>query len=316
MLLAAGRCGSLVENVEGETHLKSPRKTALIAVIVIAIIGVLGGVFAVMQHHTAQKKTPRIVATTYAVVQMADKLKLPLVGIPSTENKIPARYAHVQRVGNPMNPSAEKIASLHPTAVYSVTTLKDQFDRSFKQQHIDPHFLNLQSVNDLKTAVSEMGRTYDRQKEAKAATTEINTAIAAVEKRADQATTKPRVLILMGLPGAGYMIATNRSYVGNLVTIAGGKNVFSSNTQEFIQPNDEAIKKANPQVILRLAHAMPKTVIPQFNSEFKSNQVWRETSAVKQHRVYDLQEPNFDATANMRAAEALKLVSNWLYPRS
>ncbi len=35
-----------------------------------------------------------------------------------------------------------------------------------------------------------------------------------------------RVLVLMGLPGAGYMIATNRSYVGNLVELAGGKKRF------------------------------------------------------------------------------------------
>ncbi len=126
---------------------------------------------------------------------------------------------------------------------------------------------------------------------------------------------KPRVLILMGLPGASYMIATNQSYVGNLVQIAGGENVFSSKTQEFISPNDEAIKKAQPQVILRLAHALPNIVIPQFNAAFKHDPMWKTLPAVKNHRVYDLTEPNFDATANMKASKALQIVSNWLYPQ-
>ncbi len=256
-----------------------------------------------------------MVATTFAVVQIADKLNLPLVGVPTTQNKIPARYSHAARVGNPMNPSVEKIASLKPTAVYSVTTLQHQFGKAFKERHIEPHFLNLTSVAKLKQTVTSMGKQYDRQSEAKEAVGEINQSEHQVEQVAKQHKTMPRVLVLMGLPGASYMIATNQSYVGNLVSIAGGHNVFSSKTQEFVSPNDEAIKKAQPQVILRLAHALPNIVIPQFNSEFKSDPMWKTIPAVKNHRVYDLQEPNFDATANMRASKALKIVSNWLYPK-
>ncbi|GAW98422.1 heme ABC transporter substrate-binding protein IsdE [Secundilactobacillus mixtipabuli] len=294
--------------------MKSPRRTALIVIIILVVIGIAAGSFA--SHQIAQKRhQERIVATTYAVVQIADKLKLPLVGIPNTANKIPARYQNVTKIGNPMNPSAEKIASVKPTAVYSVTTLKDQFGKSFKQQHIKPYFLNLQSVSDLQHVVTKMGAQYDRQSEAKAANHEINQAVANAKQRAN-GRQRPRVLVLMGLPGAGYMIATNHSYVGNLVQLAGGQNVFASKDQEYIQPSDEAIQKARPQVILRLEHAMPEMVADQFNSEFKSQSFWRQTPAVQSKRVYDLQEPDFDATANMHAAKALDEVSQWLYPGS
>lgn len=294
--------------------MKSPRRTALIVVIVLLIIGVFGGYFA--NHQLAkQRHHQRIVATTYAVVQIADKLKLPLVGVPNTANKMPARYKNVTKIGSPMNPSAEKIASVKPTAVYSVTTLKDQFGKSFKQQHIKPYFLNLQSVSDLQHVVTTMGNQYDRKSEAKAANQEINQAISKAKQRANHRQ-KPRVLVLMGLPGAGYMIATNRSYVGNLVELAGGKNVFTSKNQEYIQPSDEAIQKAQPQVILRLEHAMPAMVTEQFNSDFKTQSFWRQTPAVQSKRVYDLREPDFDATANMHAAKALGEVSQWLYPGS
>lgn len=294
--------------------MKSPRRTALIVVIVLLIVGGFGGFFANRQlakkHHQE-----RIVATTYAVVQIADRLKLPLVGVPNTANKLPARYKNVTKIGSPMNPSAEKIASVKPTAVYSVTTLKDQFGKSFKQQHIKPYFLNLQSVSDLQHVVTTMGNQYGRKGEAKTANQEINQAISKAKQRANHQQ-QPRVLVLMGLPGAGYMIATNRSYVGNLVELAGGKNVFTSKDQEYVQPSDEAIQKAQPQVILRLEHAMPKMVTEQFNSEFKSQSFWRQTPAVQSKRVYDLQEPDFDATANMHATRALGEVSQWLYPGS
>lgn len=287
------------------------RRIAISVIVLVVIAGGFGGWFA-QQHMASKAKQPRIVATTYAVVQIADRLKLPLVGIPTTDNAIPARYRQVPKIGSPMNPSAEKIAATKPTAVYSVTTLKDQFDKSFKQQHITPHFLNLQTVANLQRVVTQMGQRYDRQRLAKQANTEIRTAIQTAQQRAGHRQ-KPRVLVLMGLPGAGYMIGTNQSYVGDLVRLAGGRNVFPSTSQEYIQPNDEAIQKAHPQVILRLEHAMPDLVTTQFKQEFKKP-VWQQTPAVKASRVYDLKEPDFDATANMHAAQAISRVSHWLYP--
>lgn len=292
--------------------MNASRRFALSVIGLLVVVGGLGGWFA--QHQAASKTTnqPRIVATTYAVVQIADRLKLPLVGIPTTDNSIPARYQQVAKVGSPMNPSAEKIAATKPTAVYSVTTLKDQFGKSFKQQHITPHFLNLQTVADLQHVVTQMGQRYDRQRAARQANVEIKAAIRTAQQRSHRRS-KPRVLVLMGLPGAGYMIGTSKSYVGDLVRLAGGRNVFTSKTQEYIQPNDEAIQNAQPQVILRLEHAMPKLVTSQFQQEFKKS-IWQQTPAVKSKRVYDLQEPDFDATANMHVARALRRVSDWLYP--
>ena len=104
--------------------MKGSRKIALIVLSLVLVVGAFAGLF--MSHIGAanHQKKARVVATTFAVVQIADKLNLPLVGVPTTQNKIPARYSHAARVGNPMNPSVEKIASLKPTAVYSVTTLQ------------------------------------------------------------------------------------------------------------------------------------------------------------------------------------------------
>ncbi|TGD19569.1 heme ABC transporter substrate-binding protein IsdE [Levilactobacillus suantsaiihabitans] len=293
--------------------MKNPRTIGLVTLAVILVVGLAGGGIAWHQHQQRAAQ-PRIVATTYAIVQIADKLNLPLVGVPTTANTLPQRYQHLTKVGSPMNPSVEKITALKPTAVYSVTTLNDQFGKAFKAQHVTPHFLDLTSVAHLQTTLTQLGQRYDRRAAAAKQNAHIDRAKRHAKKRA-QGRTQPRVLVLMGLPGASYMVATNHAYVGDLVRLAGGHNVFTSRTQEYQQPNDEAIQKANPQVILRLEHAMPKMVTQQFNQEFKRNAMWAKTSAVKHHRVYDLQEPIFDATANMRVVTALDQVSRWLYPK-
>ena len=87
----------------------------------------------------------------------------------------------------------------------------------------------------------------------------INSAITAVKKRIRGQ--KPKVLVLMGMPGAGYMIATDKSYVGDLVRLAGGQNVYAANGQTYISPNNESLATNKPDVILRLEHALPNVTL-------------------------------------------------------
>ena len=42
----------------------------------------------------------------------------------------------------------------------------------------------------------------------------------------------------MGLPGS-YIVATENSYVGSLVEMAGGQNVYAGTDEEFLSANTE-----------------------------------------------------------------------------
>ncbi|BAP86255.1 iron ABC transporter substrate-binding protein [Paucilactobacillus hokkaidonensis JCM 18461] len=280
--------------------------------ILLVIILVIVGLVSFNKAKSNQAKKPRIVATTMAVVQIADKLDLTLVGVPKSENPLPTKYKNVTKVGSPMSPNVEKIASLKPTVVYSVSVLKDQYDTAFKKQKFNAQYLDLDTVADLKNVLTSMGNQYDRQSQATKQIKIINNTIKTVKNR--QTGQKPRVLILMGMPGAGYMIATNHSYVGDLVRLAGGQNVYTDPKQPYLAPENESLATKQPDVILRLEHAMPEVVKPQFDQEFETNSIWAQMPAVQNHRVYDLQQPDFNATANMNVRQALLKTSNWLYP--
>jgi iron (Fe) ABC superfamily ATP binding cassette transporter, binding protein len=81
-----------------------------------------------------------------------------------------------------------------------------------------------------------------------------------------------------------------------------------------LSPSNDSLATKNPDVILRLEHALPNVTLPQFKQEFKKNSVWKTMKAVKTGRVYDLQQPDFNASANMNVSQALNKLSNWLYP--
>lgn len=288
-------------------------KKGIITVLIAFLIVIVGIGFAA-KHFIDQKvaNNERIVATSAAITEIFDKLDINLVGVPKTQAKLPSRYQKVTKIGSPMKPSVEKIASLNPTKIYAVSTLKDQYDESFKEQSMKVTYLQLDSVNDLKHTLSNLGKKYYRQNQANKQISLINQAVEKSKKRVHGR--KPRVLILMGLPGANYMILTNKSYLGDLVRIAGGENVYQSKEQIYLSPSNESLATKNPDVILRLEHALPNVTLPQFKQEFKKNSVWKKMKAVKEHHVYDLQQPDFNASANMNAPRALQKLSDWLYP--
>ncbi|CDD59579.1 heme ABC transporter heme-binding protein isdE [Eggerthella sp. CAG:298] len=123
----------------------------------------------------------------------------------------------------------------------------------------------------------------------------------------------PKVLVLMGLPGS-YIVATDNSYVGSLVKLAGGTNVYGDGDgQEFLNANTEDMKTKEPDVILRAAHALPDKVKAMFAEEFETNDIWKHFDAVQEGRVYDLDPSLFNMSANFSYVEALEALQPMLY---
>ena len=83
----------------------------------------------------------------------------------------------------------------------------------------------------------------------------------------------------MGLPGS-YIIATENSYVGSLVAMAGGENVYAGTDQEFLTVNTEDMKTKEPDIILRTAHALPDQVVEMFKKDFETNDIWKHLESV------------------------------------
>ncbi len=254
----------------------------------------------------------RIVATTVALTEIMDALELDLVGIPSSYKDLPKRYEGVKEVGNPMSPDMEMLLSLKPTEILSVTTLKYDLQEMFDERSIDMTYVNLESIDAMHSEILKIGKKYDRQTQAQAIIDQFEEKVAEIEQVAE-GKEQPSVLILLGIPGS-YLVATEHSYIGDLVKHSGGKNVITGEDVEFISSNTEYLQQAKPDIILRAAHGMPDEVVKMFDDEFQTNDVWKHFEAVKNDRVYDLDELLFGTTGNLAAVEALDELQKMLYP--
>lgn len=240
------------------------------------------------------------------------RLDIDLVGVPnSTLSEIPARYDDATRTGTAMGPDMEVIKTLNPDWVIGPASLQTDMEPKLEAAGLNGIFLNLESVEGLYKSVEQLGEFFGRQEEAQEMIDEFS-AFYYEYSQVNVDKGSPTVLVLMGLPGS-YVVATGKSYVGSLVRLAGGTNVYEDEETDFIIANTEDMQTKDPDIILRAAHAMPEDVVNMFKEEFETNDIWRHFRAVEDGCVYDLPYDQFGMSAKFNFPEALDTLQPMLY---
>lgn len=298
---ADGSASSQTESVETMLEITDPEEKAAVEAAKAKVQGMEG--------------EPRIIATSPSTAKICDRLELDLVGVCSSSiSELPERYAEAEEVGTAMAPDMEIVASLDPDWILSPATLQADLQPKYEAIDTDWAFLNLRSVQGMYRSIQELGEIFGREEQAQAMVDEF-TEFYEDYKDTNEGKEAPKVLILMGLPGS-YIIATENSYVGSLVELAGGENVYAGTDQEFLTVNTEDMKTKEPDVILRAAHALPDQIVEMFNEEFATDDIWQHFDAVKNERVYDLTYEYFGMSADFDYPEALEELQPMLYPES
>lgn len=298
---ADGSASSQTESVETMLEITDPEEKAAVEAAKAKVQGMEG--------------EPRIIATSPSTAEICDRLELDLVGVCSSSiSELPERYAEAEEVGTAMAPDMEIVASLDPDWILSPATLQADLQPKYEAIDTDWAFLNLRSVQGMYRSIQELGEIFGREEQAQAMVDEF-TEFYENYKDTNEGKEAPKVLILMGLPGS-YIIATENSYVGSLVELAGGENVYAGTDQEFLTVNTEDMKTKEPDVILRAAHALPDQIVEMFNEEFATDDIWQHFDAVKNERVYDLTYEYFGMSADFDYPEALEELQPMLYPES
>ena len=298
---ADGSASSQTESVETMLEITDPEEKAAVEAAKAKVQGMEG--------------EPRIIATSPSTTEICDRLELDLVGVCSSSiSELPERYAEAEEVGTAMAPDMEIVASLDPDWILSPATLQADLQPKYEVIDTDWAFLNLRSVQGMYRSIQELGEIFGREEQAQDMVDEF-TEFYEDYKDTNEGKEAPKVLILMGLPGS-YIIATENSYVGSLVELAGGENVYAGTDQEFLTVNTEDMKTKEPDVILRAAHALPDQIVEMFNEEFATDDIWQHFDAVKNERVYDLTYEYFGMSADFDYPEALEELQPMLYPES
>jgi iron complex transport system substrate-binding protein len=225
----------------------------------------------------------------------------------------PPELNALPRVGGLFNPDLEAIVTLRPDLIVlrgrSASLERLCADRGIRV-FLDP----TESFDDIYVAIRELGDLLDRRQEAAALEGEMRRRLVAVAG-AVAGRVRPRVFVTVARRPdslAGILTASRGTFVHEIITRAGGDNVFSGTDIDYPQVSPEAILAAQPDVIVE---AMPEAE-PSAELERSVRDLWRRLGSLpasQTGRVFILTEDNA-LIPSPRVVEVIERLARRLHP--
>lgn len=290
-------------------------KSFVVVIILIMIfINMLGCGLAI---NKSDSKKSGIAVTSLAICEILDKLGIEnVVAVPETEGTIPDRYKDIATIGAPMNPDFEILKNINPEVVLVPKTLENGLSASFNSVNLNVKYLDLSSVESFYNEIEFLGKEFEKNDKAEELISEY---VSYLENYTDEHKfeEKSSVLILMAYPDGFYLVSTEDSYVGNLVKISGGENVYGSgyvtDGTGIVSISPEDMIQKNPDKILIFAHYSEDAAFSYMKKQFEKESSWQYYDAVKNNQIYYLPTEYFGMSANFRWQNAISYLTPILY---
>jgi iron complex transport system substrate-binding protein len=155
-------------------------------------------------------------------------------------------------VGGFGEPSLERLVHVRPTLVLEVDLADKGVGRKIRNLGIVHRQIPCRTLADIPTALRTLGELLGREAAAAAQATAFEAQLARF--RATLPPLEERPSVYAEIWGDPAMTAGARSLVGEVVTLAGGRNLGDVFGREYVQVSSEWVIQADPEVILCLYH--------------------------------------------------------------
>ncbi len=259
---------------------------------------------------TVSQRPERIISIAPSNTEILFSLSLEprIVGVDQFSD-FPAAAKSKPQVGGMVTPDFERIASLRPDLILATGGTQKGAVESAERLGLVIFALNPSTLEGALQSILTVGRLTGTSREAQELTIRLRQRIGAVTRktRGLSATQRPTVFwIIWPEP---LMTAGPRTFVHDLITLAGGRNIAA----DVVGPRDyplfslEAIVSTNPDVIISTNDAHGAV------GDLKAKEGWKELKAVKAGRVYFL---NGDLVyrPGPRLVDGLEVIARLLHP--
>ncbi len=216
-------------------------------------------------------------------------------------------------VGGFSTPNQETIASLHPDLLLA-TTIHDTFLSTFRSLGYKVLTLDPNNVSSVLNDITLVGKATGTEQSATTLVNSINDKLDSIaQKIASAHEAKPLVYYEVWYPPL--MSAGSTSFINDVITKAGGINIFENETQPYPTVNSETIVQKNPSVIILPTDMASAGAAPFYGSvqDVKDRPGWSAISAVQNNRIVVV-DGNLFAEAGPRIAEQIQVAAAALYP--
>lgn len=217
-------------------------------------------------------------------------------------------------VGGFSTPNMEAIASLKPDIIFS-TDINDEKIPGMRALGYKVVVTKPSSINGIYQTIALIGKATGAEDNATVLVNRLSSEITGIKATlaAANITQKPTVYYEIWYDSSGSRTAGSSSWINDVITAAGGINIFANETQEYPSTSSEVILQKNPDVILLPTNM--GTGEPFYGSvdDVKARPGWNMMDAVKNNRIYIIDEDIFNEPG-CKIADQVRAVAASLYP--
>jgi iron complex transport system substrate-binding protein len=205
--------------------------------------------------------------------------------------------------------SVEKIVALEPDLVFSAGEIQQSVIEALEQAEIPVFALDSEGLEGVYNDIQTVGRLTGHEGEAAKVVAEMQARVAAVTEKSQRIPEDKRPAVFYEVWHEPLMTAGPTTFIGELIELAGGKNIFADVSEEYPQVSAETVVQRDPDVILGPdSHGEELTV-----EKIKARPGWEDISAVQKGRIY-LVNGDIVSRSGPRLADALEIIARTLHP--
>ena len=227
----------------------------------------------------------------------------------------PLPVKSIPRVGGFYNPNLERVAALSPDLVI-VEGHHDKVADFCRKRGIPVHHLRMENISGIKSGITELGKITGKSHRAAALWAGITRDLAKV-KKAVSGLARKKVFACVGRSPdglSGVTTASGKSFVGELISLAGGVNVFADLDRPYPEVSKEALLKRAPEIVLELKPG--ESISPKRRAEIIADwDILAPLPAVRNKKVIVLTD-DFLLLPGPRLALAAKALARTLHPEA
>lgn len=224
-----------------------------------------------------------------------------LVGRSSACDYPPDTVKNIPIVGGFGVPSLERLLAARPDAVFYTDLADLTLDPKLRRIGLNPVHIPCTRLNDIPPAIIRLGRHLQRETEANALAVQLTQQIEAC-RAAVPTSPPPRVLVLIWndpLTAAGL-----NTFISDLVTLAGGRNIGDEINRDYFQVSGEWVVDHDPEIIFCFFMAGKEPV----RQLILQRRGWDKVTAIRAGTVYDGFDNNLVVRPGPRVMQGLELL--------
>jgi iron complex transport system substrate-binding protein len=216
-------------------------------------------------------------------------------------------------IGGFSTPNKEVIASLNPDLILA-TPVNDADVASLRNLGYKVLVLNPNSVDGVLADITMVGQATGATQNATALVNSINNQISDIEAKI-AAANLPKPTVYYEVWNNPLMSAGSTSFINDVISKAGGINIFENETQQYPTVSSETVVQKNPDVIMLPTDMANPGDTPFYGSvdQVKARPGWSGISAVQNNRIVIVDGDLF-AEAGPRIAQNIAVAAAAFYP--